>query len=176
MNIPDLIAMIGNLSQSLLPVQRLLTGGAYLLGILFFITAITKLKEIGENPHSQTKFFGPLIYLTIGAFLLYLPTGIKILANSTFGVSNVLTYSNQNINPFNIFESMGLLIRTAGVLWFIRGSVLLAQASEPGTQEGPKGLVFLCAGVLSMNFDSSIAALNTIISTFVTWSLSVKQS
>jgi hypothetical protein len=176
MNIPDLVTMIGNLSQSLLPVQRFLTGGAYLLGILFFITALVKFKEVGESRHSQVKLFAPIMYLTFGAFLLYLPTAITILANSTFGVSNVLTYTNYSPNRLDVYESMGLLIRTAGILWFVRGCVLIAHASEPGTQEGPKGLVFLCAGVLSMNFDSSIAALNSVISNFIAWSLSVKQS
>lgn len=52
MNTIDLITILGNISQSLYPVQKLITGGAYILGVLFFITAIGKLKKseiIGPN-------------------------------------------------------------------------------------------------------------------------------
>jgi hypothetical protein len=105
-----------------------------------------------------------------------LPTAINVLANSTFGVNNVLTYTDYAPNRLDVYQSMGILIRTAGVIWFIRGCVLVAHASEPGAQEGPKGLVFLFAGVLSMNFDSSIAAINSILNQLIAWSLSLKAS
>ena len=64
---------------------------------------------------------------------------------------------------------MGLIIRTAGIIWFIRGSVLVAQASEPGGQHGMKGLVFIIAGILAMNFDNTIAMLNTLLSRVMDW-------
>jgi hypothetical protein len=172
MNI-DLIAMLGNLSQSLYPLQRFITGGAYILGILFFITAISKLKTIGGG-RSQEKIFAPMVYLMFGAALLYLPTAMSTLANTAFGVGNILTYSNYNQG--NINSVIGLFIRTAGLLWFVRGSVLVAQASQPGTQEGPKGLVFLLAGILAMNFDNTIAMLNSLINYIINWGLSVKTS
>lgn len=175
MNSTDLITMIGNVSQSLLPVQRFLTGGAYLLGIIFFISALSKFKAIAnQKGRSQTRTFVPVVYLFFGAFLLYLPTAMNVIANTTFGIGNVLTYTNYN--KIDIYSSMGVMIRTAGIIWFIRGCVLLVHASEPGTQEGPKGLAFLFAGVLSMNFDSSIAALNYAVSHLIAWSLSVKAS
>lgn len=49
MNTIDLITILGNISQSLYPVQKLITGGAYILGVLFFLTAIGKLKKIGDH-------------------------------------------------------------------------------------------------------------------------------
>ncbi len=177
MTMLDLVTILGNISQSLYPLQRLITGGAYLLGILFFITAISKLLKIGDRraqSPSREKMFGPMMYLLIGAILLYLPTALNIAANTAFGVGNVLTYSSYD--PTNIYSSMGLLIRTAGVLWFVRGCVLVAQASEPGAQHGPKGLAFIFAGILSMNFDNTISALNTVMSDLTTWSLAIKSS
>lgn len=173
MNSIDLVTMLGNLSQSLYPLQRFISGGAYILGILFFITALTKLKTIGGG-HSQEKTFAPMMYFMFGAALLYLPTAISSLANTAFGVGNVLTYTDYN--RANIFSSMGLIIRTAGLLWFVRGTVLVAHASQPGAQDGPKGLVFLVAGVLAMNFDNTIAMINSVLSHIIAWSLSVKSS
>ena len=173
----DLVTILGNLSQSLYPVQRLITGGSYLLGILFIMKAIGKLKKIGDHraqSSSQEKMYTPMMYLAFGAALIYIPTVMQTMANTAFGVGNVLTYSPPP-TP-NIYSSMGLIIRTAGVLWFIRGCVLVAHASEPGTQEGPKGLVFIIAGIFAMNFDNTIAMINYILGKFITWTLAVKAS
>lgn len=177
MTTTDLVTIIGNLSRSLYPVQKLITGVAYLLGILFFIMAIGKLKKIGDKraqSSSQEKMFTPMMYILMGALLLYLPSALHLLANTAFGVGNVISYTSYN--PANIYSAMGLLIRTAGVLWFVRGCVLVAHAGEPGTQEGPKGLVFIFAGILAMNFDNSIAVLNYIIQSLVSWTMTIKAS
>lgn len=177
MTITDFVTIIGNISQSLYPVQKLISGLAYLLGILFFITAIGKLRKIGDKraqSSSQEKMFTPMMYILMGALLLYLPSSLHMLANTAFGVGNVISYTNYN--PTNIYSAMGLLIRTAGVLWFVRGCVLVAHASEPGTQEGPKGLVFIVAGILAMNFDNSIAIVNYIIQSLISVTMSIKSS
>lgn len=177
MNTPDLITIIGNLSHSLYPVQHLITGGAYILGILFFWTAISKFRKIGDHraqSSSQEKMFSPIMYLFMGAALLYLPTGLDVMANTFFGAGNVLTYSSYNST--NIYSSIGLVVQTAGILWFVRGSVLVAHASQPGTQHGPKGLVFIIAGVLAMNFDNTIAMLNYIMGNVANWTMAIKTS
>ncbi|MBI2785823.1 MAG: type IV secretion protein IcmC [Legionella longbeachae] len=176
MNTPDLITIIGNISHSLYPVQRFITGGAYLLAILFFMTAIAKLRKIGDyrGRSSHEKMYPPIIYLVFGAALLYLPTALNVMANTTFGVGNVLTYTSYN--PSNIYSSMGLLIQTAGILWFVRGSVLVAQSSDPGTKHGSKGLLFIFAGILAMNFDNTIAMLNYVMGNIASWTITVKNS
>lgn len=177
MTTTDLVTIIGNLSQSLYPVQKLISGLAYLLGFLFFLTAISKLRKIGDKraqSSSQEKMFTPMMYMLMGAMLLYLPSVLHTLANTAFGVGNVISYTTYN--PTDIYSSMGLLIRTAGILWFVRGCVLVAHASEPGTQEGPKGLAFICAGILAMNFDNTISVLNYILNSVVTWTAAIKNS
>lgn len=173
----DLIAILGNISHSLYPLQRLITGGAYLLGVLFFITAIMKFMKIGDHraqSSSQEKMFTPMMYLLFGAILLYLPSALNLAANTAFGVGNVLTYTNYD--PTNIYSSMGLMIRTAGVLWFVRGCVLVAHASQPGAQDGPKGLLFIIAGILSMNFDNTVSILNNMMGTITQWTMAIKSS
>lgn len=177
MNTPDLVTIIGNLSRSLYPIQHLITGGAYILGILFFMTAIAKLRKIGDyraQSSSHEKMYGPMMYLLFGAVLLYLPSALTVMANTTFGVGNVLTYTSYN--PANIFSSMGLLIKTAGILWFVRGCVLFAQSSEPGKQHGSKGFIFIGAGILAMNFENTIAMLNYVMGNIATWTMAVKSS
>ncbi|RMX01868.1 hypothetical protein [Legionella jordanis] len=172
MNNTDLITIIGNIGRSLLPVQHLLSGGAYLLGIVLFITAITKFKKVAGQKQSNEKIFVPIAYLLGAAALLYLPSVTTILANSTFGAGNILQYSGYN--PYNIYNSMGFLIQTAGLIWFIRGCVLLVHASEPGVQWGPKGLVFLCAGVLAMNFQNSVNMMAALMNQLEQLSISIQ--
>lgn len=169
--------MLGNLSQSLYPVQHLISGGAYLLGLVFIFTALYKLKRIASHTahsSSQEKMFTVVMYFLMGASLLFLPTAMKILATTAFGSDNVLTYGA--FNQFDLFSSIYLLVRTAGLLWFVRGCVLLAHASEPGTQHGPKGLAFLFAGILAMNVNSTLSMLDYILSSFIKWTMVVKSS
>ncbi len=45
----DLTAMIGNISRSLLPVEALVTGYGYLLGLIFVFIGLMKLKKIGDH-------------------------------------------------------------------------------------------------------------------------------
>jgi hypothetical protein len=173
----DLVTIIGNLSQSLYPIQKLISGSAYLLGVLFVIKALSVLKKIGDkraHSSSHEKMTAPMMYLFLGVMLIYLPTALHIVANTAFGVGNVLTYSNYN--PIDIYSSMGLLIRTAGLLWFVRGCVLVAHAGQPGTKEGPKGLVFIFAGILAINFDNTIAMINSLLAHIISVTMSIKSS
>lgn len=173
----DFVTILGNISQSLAPVQKFITGGAYLLGVIFFLSAIGKLRKIADHraqSSSQEKMFTPMIHILFGAMLIYLPTALDTMANTAFGTGNILTYAPPT--PTNIYSVIGMFIRTAGVIWFVRGSVLVVHASEPGTQEGPKGLVFIIAGILAMNFDNTIAMVNYMLNTLIHWSLAVKAS
>ncbi|WP_133129968.1 type IV secretion protein IcmC [Legionella yabuuchiae] len=157
----DIAKMIANLSQSLLPVQELITGLGYLIGILMMMTAISKLRQIADaraSGGSHEKAFVPLAYFLGGSALIFLPSAVTVLSNTAFGTGNILQYTSYN--PYDIYNSVRILIKTAGLIWFVRGCVLLVHASEPGVQHGPKGLVFLCAGVMAVNFEGSIEVLN----------------
>ncbi len=162
MNSTDLVTMLGNLSRSFPALQHLITGLGYLIGLLFFYAAFVKLKKMaGSGGHSQERSFVPIAYFLGGAALLFLPSAYTVFSNTAFGVGNILQYTNYN--PYNVYSAMGIVIRTAGIIWFVRGCVLLVQASEPGVQHGPKGLAFLCASILAMNFDNTVAFLNYVM-------------
>ncbi|KTD23172.1 hypothetical protein [Legionella londiniensis] len=172
----DIVTMIGNLSRSLLAVQALITGLAYLIGILFMWTAISKLRKIGDarsRGGSHEKMFIPIAYFLGGAALLFLPSAITVLSTTTFGYGNVLQYSQYK--PYDIYSSMKVVILTVGLIWFVRGCTLLVHASQPGIQHGPKGLAFLCAGILAINFEGTIAALNYVMNNLITLSEEVSR-
>ena len=164
MNQTDLVTILGNLGRSLRPLQTLISGFGYLLGILFMITAIMKLKKIGESAGGGSKehIFVPIAFFLGGAALIFLPSAIDALSNTAFGTSSVLQYSTYN--PYNIYSAMQTLIKTAGLIWFVRGCVLLVHGTDGGEKEGAKGLLFLVAGVFAMNFQDTFAMVNYISS------------
>lgn len=171
----DIVSILGNLSQSLYPVQNLITGFAYVLGIVFFYSALEKLKKMAEH-HGQSSsgesIYVPIAYIIAGTMFIYLPTAIGSFANTAFGVGNVLTYPT--VDKSNVFQTVGLLVRTAGLVWFIRGTALVAHSSEPGTKHGTKGLFFIIAGVLAINFDNSVAAFNSALLWFINLTMTFK--
>lgn len=167
----NLISMIGHFSQSAFSVQHLVAGLGYVLGLLFFWIALQKFHSIGSKKSgtSSESLFVPIAYILGGSGLLFLPTVYVTLANTVFGSGNVLEYTKYN--PYNIFNAMTVLIRTAGLIWFVRGCVLLTQASEPGVQHGPKGLLLIVAGIFAMNFETTLSFVNWLLNQVIAYTL-----
>lgn len=157
----DLTGILANLAQSLLSIETLIEGAGYVLGILFVITGILKLTKSNFAHEGAGE---PIAYILGGAVLIYLPSSVYVVSNTFFGSNNILQYTNYS--NFNLYDSIGIFVKTAGLLWFVRGAVLLAHASAPGKQEGLKGLLFVIAGVLSMNFSFTVGAINSIFAYF----------
>ena len=156
--IVDLVAMLDNLAESLLQVQKLITGLAYCLGLICILIALFKCLDIANT--TANKHNTPIIaYLLIGAFLLFLPSTLQTFSNTFFGAYNALQYTSTD-NSHDLYSSMNVLIQTAGLIWFVRGCMLLANSSEPGQEHGVKGFVFIIAGILAINFEATIAGVN----------------
>lgn len=171
----DIIHMIGNLSQSLIPVQNLLKMAAYVTGFLFCINGIFRLRELASSTvssHSSVKSLTPIAYLMGGVALIYLPTAMTTMSNTLFGAGNILQYSSYN--PYDINNAMRIVIQTAGILWFIRGCILLVHSSQPGFHHGSKGLAFLIAGVLAMNFQNTANFLSSLMNQIAQVTITIK--
>lgn len=141
----------------------MLSGFGYLTGIFFVFVSLLKFRKIASgSPQSpsQEKILIPLTYMGIGAGLIFMSSLVSVLANTLFGSANVLAYTSNN--DATVMSVMTFLIQTAGVLWFVRGSVLLVHASEPGVKEGSKGLTFIFAGVFAINFETTFEMLNAL--------------
>lgn len=164
MNNIDLTAILHNLAQSLLSVELLIEGLGYILGISLIVTGLFRLPK---HDLSHEGAVAPIAYILCGAFLVYLPNSMSVISNTLFGKNNILQYSS--FTTFSLYDSMGVLIQTAGLVWFVRGATLLARASEPGKQEGIKGLLFVVAGACAMNFTVLISAFNYLMNYFLTF-------
>lgn len=172
MNDTDLVTMIGNLSQSLQSVTYLIGGFSYLAGIMLFYIGLLKLKKIaGSGGHSQESHFKALAFILTGSALFFLPTTIHVLSSTTFGATSVLQYAQVNRN--NIYTSIVVLLQTAGLIWFIRGCIMVLHSNKSsGENEGTRGFFFICAGVMAINFSLTMGAISYIVEHLIGFSLS----
>lgn len=170
--------VLTNVANTLIPVQRLITGGAYLIGCAFLFKAIYTLKVYGEARtmmSSHTSIKEPVVYLMVGAIFIYFPTAFAMLMQTTFGYENVLQYapinsSNQTLDfLFGSGSVVGrpltIIIQVVGLVAFVRGWVLIARSASQGQPPGGtgKGLVHVFGGILAINIVGTINIINNTI-------------
>ena len=165
-----------NLAPSLIGVQKLLTGAAYIMGIFFIYKGLMALKQVGEHRSHMSQHHTlkePVSYILAGACLLFFPTALKIFLSTVFGSENIMAYQSiQSSNPFfnSLFgptasfgKDIVLFIQVVGIIAFIRGWVLLAKgASQGGHQQGGfgKALMHIFGGILAINVVQTLSIIN----------------
>lgn len=167
--------IITNIAKNVAPIEKLITGGAYLMGIGFAMKALHSLKQHGESKSAMSQnstMKEPLLYLLVAAVFIYFPTALSTLMNTTFGYSNILAYtaldtSNQSLNTLfgsgsEVGESLAEIIQTIGLIAFIRGWTLIAKSASQGQPPGgtSKGLIHVFGGILAMNIVGTLQVLN----------------
>lgn len=167
--------IIINIAKSLIPVERLITGLAYVIGVFFAFKAIYSLKSYGESRtmmSSHASMKEPLVYLLVAGMFIYFPTGLSILLNTTFGSPNILGYSpvdsqNPTINALFgsdsvVGQSLTIIIQVIGLIAFVRGWVLIARSSSQGQTPGGlgKGMVHVFGGIVAMNIVLTLEIIN----------------
>lgn len=164
------IDVLTNLANSLVPVEKLITGAAYLMGIGFAIKAVFTLKSHGEQRSSLSgtgNMKEAIVYMLVAGMLLYFPTGFEALMNSTFGYSQVLAYSQ---NPYltgilgsdsAVGSSLALIIQVIGLFAFVKGWIMIARGAAQGQSAGGtgKGLMHVFGGILAMNIVGTLQVL-----------------
>ena len=167
--------ILTNIANNLIPVEHLITGAAYLMGISFVIKGIFCLKQHGETKSSMSQnssFKEPLLYFLVGSVFLYFPTAFAVLMDTTFGYSNVLAYSalstnnrvlNELFSPGNEAGiALATIISGIGLIAFIRGWILIARAGSQGQSPGgtSKGLIHVVGGIMAMNVIGTLQVIN----------------
>ena len=172
----DQANILHNLAANLAPVERLTTGAAYLLGLTFALKAIHGLKVYGEGRtmmSSSTNIKEPLVYFIVAGVLIFFPTGMGMVLNTTFGSSSILAYSSIasgnnwltdifGAGQSDVAKSLVIIIHVIGIFAFIRGWVLIARAASHGQPPGGtgKGLMHIFGGILAVNIVGTIHVIN----------------
>ncbi|HHF0525646.1 TPA: type IV secretion protein IcmC [Legionella anisa] len=169
------VDVLNNIANNLLPVERLITGGAYLIGCAFLFKGVYCLKQYGEQrtmQSSSTNAKEPITYLLVGTMLIYFPTTFATFMQSTFGYQNILQYAPVNSGNSTLDTLFGsgsvvgrpltIIIQVIGLIAFVRGWVLIARAASSGGQPGAtgKGLMHVFGGILAVNIVGTLEMIN----------------
>lgn len=167
----DYSQIIINFGQSLTPLSNLFAGFSYLLGLVFVFVALNKIREMSMARTGSNVSFPALCYLLGGAFLLYLPTYIDVMSDTFFGQeTNPLAYYTYPYDGSDaVIYYITQMIQVGGLVFFVRGTVLLIEASLPGSQHGLKGLAFIVGGVMMMNYTETQELISGLLQEFYAW-------
>lgn len=86
---PSLGTLAENITQSFESITKLLTAGAYVGGITFFIVAIFQFKQHKENP-SQVPLSKPMMILAMSSALIFLPEFVNSVSVTIFGQNGAI--------------------------------------------------------------------------------------
>ncbi|MBA4695839.1 MAG: type IV secretion protein IcmC [Legionella sp.] len=168
------VDVLNNVAANMWSVQHLITGAAYLMGVGFAFKALYTLKIYGEARtmmSSHTSIKEPVFYFIVAGMLLYFPTGVAIVLNTTFGSSSILEYAavdsnNQVLSTFfggpQFGRPLSIIIQTIGGIAFIRGWMMIARSASQGQPPGGtgKGLMHVFGGILAMNIVATLQIIN----------------
>lgn len=147
--------MLINIAQQVPSLMRMVTAIAYVLGMYFIFHGIVKLKHMGEmrtmTSHEHS-IVTPIIFLSIGAFLLYLPSGVQVGLSTFWTQPNPYGYLQSEDQWSQFLNDCFLIIQLIGTISFIRGLVILSRlGSHSGQPVFAKGLIHIIGGILCIN-------------------------
>ncbi len=150
--------IITNLSNTIPNLMELVTAIAYVMGMFLVVNGLFQLKKYGEQrsqASSEAHLKGPLLYLIVGAALLYLPTTVRV-GMSTFW-ANPTPYgyeTDENGAWAELIKAGFMIIQLVGTISFIRGLLMLTHLGGAGAQQQGtlgKSLAHIIAGILCIN-------------------------
>ena len=155
------------------PATYMLTGFAYLSGMVLLITAIIRLTKTAQEGPRGPGGFGTIMTFIAAGSLFSLAQMIGIFSGSLFGTNVVNTYVNisTDVLPASdaeivapVIESLMIFIMIVGFIAFIRGWFVL-KAFADGSQQATlaQGLTFLVGGALAINLGDLVNALQTTV-------------
>ena len=148
--------MLMKISEQLPNLMRLVTAVAYVMGMFFIVIGIFKLKQYGESRTMMSHehhLKGPLVYLIVGAMLIYLPTSVQVGLTTFWTVPNPYGYLDDQDQWGTFLSACYTIVQLFGVIAFIRGLLILSQMSGHSNQPGTfgRGLTHIIGGILCLN-------------------------
>lgn len=148
--------MLVNFAKNIPNLMRMVTAVAYVMGLWFVIAGVIKLKHAGEmrtQMSHEHSLKGPMIYLSVGAALMYLPNAVQVGMSTFWTQPNPYGYLQEQDQWSEFFNTCYLVVQLFGVIAFIRGLVILSHVGGQGGQHNSfgKGLTHIIGGILCIN-------------------------
>ena len=166
----DIGVMLTNLKAAFGSLKALTAAIAYLSGIGLIFKGLAMFRSFGRQSMSeQPEIAGPLVYIIVGAILIYLPTNIDVNLVTIFGTtelgaaSELLSYT-PDLGGQNLMDFLNVIVsylQLLGLIAFVRGWLILSKMGQRGEQPGSftKGLMHIIGGILLINLVGTIQVL-----------------
>jgi intracellular multiplication protein IcmC len=164
----DASDFIVNIAAQVPYLMQLVTAIAYVMGMYLIIAGVMKLKHLGESRTMMSQEHsvkGPLVLLTVGALLLYLPSAVNTGLSTFWTEPNPYAYVDVQEQWATFIKACFVVIQLVGTIAFIRGLVILSQLGHQSHQQGvfAKGLTHIIGGILCINLYQFVQAVMTIL-------------
>lgn len=147
--------MLANIASQVPVLMQLVTALAYVMGMYLIISGIIKLKHVGESRTMMSQehsIKAPIIFLVVGAMLLYLPSAVQVGMTTFWANPSPYGYVQQTDQWSQVINDVYLVVQLFGTIAFIRGMVILSHLSghgQPGTFA--KGVTHIIGGLFCIN-------------------------
>ncbi len=153
--VPNVAAMLENLSLTVPDLMRLVTAFGYVAGMYLIFKGLLELKKYGESrtmmsQHHELKI--PLGFIIAGTLLLYLPSTVYTGTQTVFAETNPIAYTPDQTNDWtNVIQAAYLVIQFLGTIAFIRGLIILSNLGHAQQGTVGKGFAHILGGILCIN-------------------------
>jgi uncharacterized membrane protein HdeD (DUF308 family) len=164
---PSAATMLENFSETVPQFMQMVTAMAYVLGMFFIYRGVTALKAFGESRTQmsrQHELKGPIVLMTVGTLLLYLPTSVQSGLSTFWTDANPYGYVDEAPDQWSaLYQDCFMVIQLIGTVSFIRGLVIMSHLSEQSSQPGTlgRGVTHIIAGILCINLYDFLNAIAT---------------
>lgn len=154
--VPDAQTMIINLSKVMPKLTKLVTALSFVMGMGLVAKGIIGMKHIGEMRTMASRdhsLKGPLIYLFVGAALLYLPSTIQAGLSTFWANPAPYGYRTEVHGTWaELTKAVFSVIQLVGGIAFIRGLLMLSHLGEHA-QQGTfgKAMAHIIGGIFCIN-------------------------
>lgn len=148
--------IIENISAQIPNFMQMVSAIAYVMGMYFVFLGIVKLRAYGESRTMMSQehsLKGPLIFLTVGAFLIYLPTSVQVGMSTFWAEPTPYGYLREKDQWREFINDAFLIVQFVGIVAFIRGLVIMTHLAGHGGQPGTfaRGMTHIIGGIFCVN-------------------------
>lgn len=175
----DLGTALANLQAAFGSLQRMIGAISFVIGIALVYRGIAMYRGLANQTYGSAQrgeVAGPMVFLVVGAVLIYLPTALDTSISTLFAgttrenllpAESLIGYKSvSNVEHWEeISKVLVQYMKLIGLIAFIRGWVILSKMGHQGAQPGSigKGITHIVAGVMLMNI---VGSYNIIAQTF----------
>lgn len=167
----NLATALTNLSAAFGSITKLIVALSYVMGVGMMSKGVMSYRIFANQTFGSAQrgeLAGPMVWLFVGALLVYLPSTMDSSMATVFGTSEIgansdlIAYSSASTLEWKqIADVVIQYIKLIGFIAFIRGWIILSKMGHSGAQPGSigKGTIHVIGGVLLINIVDTVNLL-----------------